>query len=221
MTTPDGTASRITGILRYLAQCGISRAYQLPVRRSDGRVTTISFPGEERISNALKNLNYRELYRDFLQHQAYTAVMLDNAIVQIMYRYRGSELSGHRLAFFAAPELEEFQNVPEWYWHDEPFIDVMAAATAPTLFRFDYNADEEHHRSVVHPKSHLTIGRYGRCRIPVVAPLSPYMFMDFVLRNFYDTTKKSYSSSLPRSRSHFNESIDANERRVMHVVVPR
>ena len=150
----------------------------------------------------------------------YTAVMLNNAIMQIMYRFRGSELAGHRLAFFAAPDLNEFQNVPDWYRHDEPFIDMMATATAPVLLGFDYDAADERHRSVVHPKSHLTIGRYEHCRIPVAAPLTPYRFMDFVLRHFYDTKGASYSSELPRSTSRFNESIDVAERQVLHLVVP-
>ena len=146
--------------------------------------------------------------------------MLDNAVIQIMYRFRGSELADHRLAFFAAPELEEFQNAPDRYLHDDQFVDIQERTTAPTLIRFDYSADEQRHQSVVHPKSHLTLGRYEQCRIPVSAPLTPYCFMDFVLRNFYDTGFKSYSSRLPRSKARFADSIDANERRVMHMMVP-
>lgn len=147
--------------------------------------------------------------------------MLDNSVVQIMYRFKGSELAGHRLVFFGAPDLEEFQNAPEWYRHDERFVDVLATPTAPVLIRFDYDADDARHQSVVHPRSHLTLGRYEGCRIPVSAPLSPYRFMDFVLRCFYDTPTKSYSSALPRSKSRFEQSIDANERLVMHMEVPR
>ncbi len=146
--------------------------------------------------------------------------MRDYAVIQIMYRFRGSELASHRLAFFAAPKLVEFQNEPDWYPYDDPFVDIQERTTAPALIRFDYSAAEERHQSVVHPKSHLTLGRYEQCRIPVSAPLTPYCFMDFVLRNFYDTGRKSYSSRLPRSTSRFAESIDANEQCVMHMMVP-
>lgn len=220
MPTPKGTASRIAGILQYLAECGISRTSQSPVSRSEGPFTTVTCPGAKFISVALKHLDYRDIYRHFLQKGIYTAVMLDNAVVQLMYRFRGSKLSDHRLAFFAAPELKEFQNAPEWYWHDEPFIDVMETSTAPLLLRFDYNAEEARQRSVVHPKTHLTLGRYERCRIPVASPLSPHQFMDFILRNFYDTTARSYANSLPRSGSVFDQSIDESEQRLIHVVVP-
>ena len=220
MATPEGTAKRINGILRYLVKSGLARAQKPAVCCSYGRFKTVSFPGAEHVSVALKNRDYRETYLDFLRRRAYTVLMLDNAVIQIMYRFRGSKLVGHRLAFFAAPELMEFQNAPDWYLHDDPFVDIQERTTAPTLIRFDYNADEERHQSVVHPKSHLTLGRYEECRIPVSAPLTPYCFVDFVLRNFYDTRRKLYSSRLPRSRNRFAESINADEQRLMHMVVP-
>lgn len=220
MASPEGTASRIRGITHYLVQAGISRDQQHTVCRSERSFTTVSFPGAEFISVALKDQDYREAYRYLVERRAYTVAMLDNSVVQIMYRFRGSELAGHRLAFFGAPDLEEFQNAPEWYRHDERFVDVLAATTAPVLIRFDYDADEGRHRSVVHPRSHLTLGRYKGCRIPVSAPLSPYRFMDFLLRNFYDTPTRSYSNALPRSKSSFGTSIDASERLVMHMEVP-
>lgn len=220
MAGPEGIAARIRGILHYVSEAGVSRDQQQTVCRWRRPYTTVSFPGAEHISAALKNHDYRQIYRHLVECRAYTAVMLDHAVVQIMYRFRGSELIGHRLAFFAAPDLGEFQNAPEWYRRDDRFADVIGTATAPALIRFDYDADERRHRSVVHPKSHLTLGRYEGCRIPVSAPLSPYRFMDFVLRNFYDTPAKSYSSALPRSRSSFGDTIDASERLVMHMAVP-
>lgn len=179
----------------------------------------MSFPNARHISIGLKKQDYREIYCHFLENRAYTVVMLDNALVQIMYRFKGSKLIAHRLAFFPAPDLQEFQNAPEWYWHDELFIDVLARTTAPALVRFDYNANQERHRPVLHPKSHLTLGQYEGCRIPVSAPLTPYQFMDFVLRNFYDTPNKSYANKLPPIGKPFAESIDAEERSVMHMTV--
>lgn len=220
MASPEGTAARIRGILQYLAKVGLSLDQQQPVSRSERQFTTVSFGGAEHVSKTLKNRDYRDTYRYLVAHRAYTAVMIDNALVQIMYRFKGSKLASHRLAFLTAPELGEFQNAPEWYWHDAPFVDILSTATAPALIRFDYSADDERHRSVLHPKSHLTLGRYEGCRIPVSAPLTPYRFMDFVLRNFYDTPAKSYSSRLPRSRSSFVDTVDDSERLVMHMAVP-
>lgn len=124
------------------------------------------------------------------------------------------------MAFFPAPKLDEFQSAPEWYLRDDVCVDVVARTTTPTLLRFDYDAREGRHRPVTHPKSHLTLGRYEGCRIPVTAPLTPYRFIDFVLRNFYDTAQTCYSNGLPRSTTRFDDTIDASEKHVLHVAVP-
>lgn len=52
------------------------------------------------------------------------------------------------------------------------------------------------------------------------APLTPDRFMDFVLRNFYDTTERRYSNDLPRSTVRLPDTIDPRERGVLHVAVP-
>ena len=220
MASAEGTVSRVDGLLRYLGKVGIARHYQRAVLHPDGRAAQVSFPGAEHVSAAMKDQDYRRIYRRFLTERAYSAVMLDNAILQIMYRFKGRELTAHRLAFFPAPKLEEFQNAPEWYLHDDVFIDVVARTTTPTLVRFDYDASEKRHRPVIHPKSHLTLGRYEGCRIPVSAPLTPYRFMDFVLRSFYDTPARRYSNDLPRSTARSDDTIDASEQDVLHVAVP-
>lgn len=216
----EGTVSRVNGLLRYLGKVGIARHYQRAVLHPGGRAAHVSFPGAEHVSAAMKNQDYRRIYRHFVEERAYSAVMLDNAIVQIMYRFEGRKLMAHRLAFFPAPKLEEFQNVPEWYLRDEVFVDVVARTTTPTLVRFDYDASEARYRPVTHPKSHLTLGRYEGCRIPVSAPLTPDRFMDFVLRNFYDTTERRYSNDLSRSTVRLPDTIDPRERGVLHVAVP-
>lgn len=176
MTSAEGTVRRVDGLLRHLGKVGIARHYQRAVLYR--RTGQVSFPGAEHVSAAMKDQDYRRIYRRLLTERAYSAIMLNNAILQIMYRFKGRELVAHRLAFFPAPKLEEFQNAPEWYLHDDVFVDVVARTTAPTLIRFDYDASEERHRPVIHPKSHLTLGRYEGCRIPVSAPLTPYRFMD-------------------------------------------
>lgn len=220
MTSAEGTVSRIDGLLRYLGKVGIARHYQRAVVHVDGRAAQVSFPGAKRVSAAMRNQDYRRIYRRFLAERAYSAVMLDNAILQIMYRFKGRELTAHRLAFFPAPKLEEFQSAPEWYLHDDVFVDIVARTTTPTLVRFDYDANEERHQPVIHPKSHLTLGCYEGCRIPVSAPLTPYRFLDFVLRSFYDTAARRYSNDLPRSTARFDDTIDASEQDVLHVAVP-
>lgn len=220
MTSPDGMFTRVSGVIRYLAIAGLSRDQQPAVRHLEGRFTTLSFPGAKHVSEALKNRDYRETYHHLRKRRAYTVAMLDHALIQIMYRFRGSALASHRLAFFAAPNMEEFQNAPKWYLHDNHFVDVQARTSAPVLVRFDFDADEQRHRPVVHPKSHMTLGRYEGCRIPVSAPLSPEIFMDFILRNFYDTADKAYSNKLHRSSERLGQTIDVSEQRLTHIAIP-
>lgn len=68
--------------------------------------------------------------------------------------------------------------------------------------------------------SHLTLGQYENCRVPVTAPLTPYWFVAFVLRNFYHTAFTCYAQDLPLFDNDFEETIDPTERSVIHVQVP-
>ena len=90
----------------------------------------------------------------------------------------------------------------------------------PVPLRIDYTASEQAHRPVTHPRCHLTLGQYRSCRIPVSSPLTPCRFMDFLLRSFYDDEEHAYANQLPSSIRGFTTSIHADERKVVHVVVP-
>ena len=43
-----------------------------------------------------------------------------NALIQMSYTFASGKLQRHRLAFFPAPHIEEFQTVPEVYDEDLP-----------------------------------------------------------------------------------------------------
>lgn len=63
-------------------------------------------------------------------------------------------------------------------------------------------------------------GDWPECRIPVSAPVPPVVFVDFLLRSFYDTRLMRWSEGLPREDMRFEPSIHDQERQVLHVVVP-
>ena len=168
------------------------------------------------VSIALKNLAYREIYYQLVQDHAYNVKMLDGALIQMMYRFSNGTLQSHRLAFFPSPDLEEFQNNPDIYIEQAIYADVIARNIVPFPLRFDYNAQEGH----IHPRSHLTLGQYEHCRIPVTGPLTPFRFIDFILRNFYHTAFNQYADSLPRIRDSFDKSIRPEEERIIHLTVP-
>ncbi len=137
------------------------------------------------------------------------------------YAFDRNALAKHRLAFLTCPYLMRFDEDPARYFNDERYTDILSREVDPISIRFDYDHSDSRHKDVLHPKSHLTIGSYEHCRVPVSSPLTPLGFVGFVLRNFYRTATDDFASGLPRARAVFPTSITAKEEAVIHVVVPR
>ena len=221
MPTPRQIREQINELVSYLVEIGIADDQAFAFQRSmKGNRVQITFEGSEHISIALKkNRAYDEIYQDIAQARAYNLKMLDGALIQMMYEFAGPTLQRHRLAFFPALHLEDFQNDPDLYLEDAIYADVVAKNIVSFPVRFDCDAHEEQ-QEFVHPKSHLTLGQYENCRIPVTAPVTPFWFVDFILRNFYHTAFQRYADGLPDRGDAFAESILPTERDVIHVVVP-
>lgn len=220
MPTPNQIEKQINELIKYLVETSLVDDQQFAFQRS-GRdnLVLVTFDKAEHVPVSLKDRSYNEIYQDLAQERAYNAKMLDGALIQMMYAFADGTLQRHRLAFFPAPHLEEFQNYPDVYQDDEIYADVMAKNVVPFPVRFDYHAGNGH-QELVHPKSHLTLGQYQKCRIPVTAPMTPFWFVDFILRNFYSTVFARHADELPAQHGSFAESIFPSERRVVHVVVP-
>lgn len=220
MPSPSDIEKQINDLITYLVKISLADdqcfAFQRAARDNSVQVT---FAGSEHVSIALRNLPYDEIYSRLEQERAYNVKMLDGALVQMMYLFADETLQRHRLAFFPSPHLEEFQNNPDIYQEDEMYADVVARNIVPFPVRFDYDAQEAY-QEFAHPKSHLTLGQYQNCRIPVTAPMTPFWFIDFVLRNFYHTVHARQADALPIWDDSFAESIRPAERDVVHVMVP-
>ncbi|WP_412733954.1 DUF2290 domain-containing protein [Halalkalibacterium halodurans] len=119
----------------------------------------------------------------------------------------------HRLAFYPSPYLEYYQNDPETYDYDDLFADILSQ-TNNTL-RFDFDVDPEKFKVVHHPISHLTIGQYKNCRIPVSSAISPTLYLDFILRNFYFDFDFPSVINL-KNQGIFPRSIDKREESILH-----
>lgn len=168
---------------------------------------------------ALKNIAYRDIYRELEKARCFNFKMLDGALVTLRYRFRVGEVCEHVLCYFPSPDLEHFQNDPEVYLLDEIYADVIERNIVPFPVRFDFSDDAEKFVEVHHPYSHLTLGQYRNCRIPVCSPLSPLTFGGFILRNFYNTAFRKYSNEIPAAELLFSNTITANERKIAHVVL--
>ena len=221
MPTLSQIEKQINELIKYLVEESLTNAQYFAFQRlSRDGFSEVTFQNAEHLSIALKNLPYEEVYKHLVQREAYNVKMLDGALIQMMYAFADETLQRHRLAFFPAPHLEEFQNNPDIYQDDEIYADVIAKNIVPFPVRFDYDARDSHYQEVVHPKSHLTLGQYEHCRIPVTAPMTPFWFIDFILRNFYHTASVRYTDRLPVQDGSFAESILPAERDVVHMVVP-
>lgn len=215
------TYTQINTLISYLVEKGLADAQQYAIlRAAGGRIKHVSFSRSGFINVALKNIRYTDIYEQLAEARAYNVKMLDGALIQMMYSFDAETVDRHRLAFFPAPHLEEFQNNPEVYLEDEIYADVVDRSIVPFPVRFDYSIDSDGIDTTDHPISHMTLGQYRNCRIPVTAPVSPFRFIEFVLRNFYHTAFVRYADSLPRVVNSFADTIRPHERGLIHVVVP-
>ncbi|WP_322745046.1 DUF2290 domain-containing protein [Leptolyngbya ectocarpi] len=177
----------------------------------------ISYSGMQNLSIALKNIDYKEIYEELDEGENYNIKMIDGALIQLLYTYRDSALASHRLAFFPSPFLYDFQNEPEVYEDDEIYADIIAKNILPVPIRFDY--DPENYRELEHPKSHLTLGQFKNCRIPVCSPITPNAFIDFILRSFYNTAFQKFTDELNFSSNLFDETISSVEKKIIHLAI--
>ena len=221
MFAPHKVAEQINRIIAYLVETGLSDSQSYAFRRTiRDNLEEVTFENAKYISGALRECAYDEIYQYLVQKRVYTVKMLDGALIQITYIFSGDTLERHRLAFFSAPHLEEFQNNPGVYLEDEIYADILAKNIVPFPIRFDYDCREEIYEELEHPKSHLTLGQYRNCRIPVTAPVTPFWFIHFILKNFYHTAFTKYAEDLPPPGDSFAESILPAERNVVHVTIP-
>jgi hypothetical protein len=210
----------IDGLISRLIDKGICDDQNFTAIRSFGSKVDVSFSGQNPISIALGDIEYAEIYRELAKTRSYNMRLIDGALLQMMYRIEGGKLLQHRLTFYPSPILRPFQDDPEAYMRDELFIEIVQRRIVPFPLRFDFDAREGVYNDVTHPKSHLTLGDAKGCRIPVSAPLTPRWFVEFILRNFYQTDTHDFISCLPQHKITLPTSITGNEKGLMHIVIP-
>jgi hypothetical protein len=141
--------------------------------------------------------------------------MVDGGLIQMLYTFQRGELIKHSLSFSPSPDLLEFQNNPEVYEEDILYAEVLLKNVVVTPIRFDFDTKVfcDYH----HPKSHMTIGQYKNCRIPVSAPLTPYQLLNFILRAFDNTAFREYCLELKRRAEYFPLIITDLEQSLPHL----
>ncbi|MDZ4858002.1 MAG: DUF2290 domain-containing protein [Candidatus Hydrogenedentes bacterium] len=217
--TPKQTLKEIYQLTEALVGLSLSNEQHFPTTRGNANAAfEISVSSAARMSVALKNLPYRDVYWELEKAQCFNFKMLDGALIFLRYRFLVGVICEHSLSYFPSPDLEHFQNDPEVYLDDEIYAEVVAKNIVPFPIRFDFSNDDKKFVEVDHPYSHLTLGQYTNCRIPVCSPLGPLAFGGFILRNFYNTASRKYSAKIPTSNLGFVNTITAKERKIPHVV---
>ena len=121
----------------------------------------------------------------------------------------------HRLAFFPSPDLLEYQNNQDIYDDDEIYGDIVDRNIVTVPIRFDF--DPASFVELEHPKSHMTLGQYKNCRIAVSGPLSPFHFVVFILRSFYNTPFRNFCSEMRQGGFNFDDCITERECGFVHM----
>ena len=214
---PQRILQEINRVTSYFVSKGITRAQNFSIQRTAGNFTDVTFDTARLVGGALRDLPYEEIHRQLIIDKAFNIRMIDNALLQFMYRFDKRGIVKHRLAFFPSPNVDDFLRYPRLHSTDDRRLGIEQRTTIPVPLRFDYDVAAAKPNSA-HAASHLTIGGYRRCRIPVSAPLTPRMFAEFILQYFY---LPSIADGLPPSRIRFPTSISELEKKKIYLMIPQ
>jgi len=218
----DDTLREINELMAAMVGLSLSNEQNFP---STHGTTNLSFEitvkNATSLTIALRNVSYRDIYDSLSDAGCFNMKLIDGALVCLRYRFERGELMEHCLSYFPSPDLDHFQNDPEAYLIDDIYADIVARNIVPFPIRFDFNADTARYADVDHPYSHLTLGQYENCRIPVCSPVSPLVFGGFILRNFYNTAFRKFSNEIPAPGFLFDRTISHAEQQVAHLVLAR
>jgi hypothetical protein len=170
-------------------------------------------------SVALRDISYDEVYSELDANDSYHVKLMDGGLLIFQYSFLADgTLKQHRLGYFPNPKLPSVDDAPDLYERDELYGDITAKRLVRFPIRFDYAPDQW--RDVVHPKSHLSLGQYENCRIPVSGPLGPSSFGMFILRSFYFRAYMRHKNTFDRKPviSRFVPTISKGEKRITHLV---
>lgn len=214
MTNHRYIHQQIQIITQKLISVGLSAQQNQPTMKGSSE---IAYAGMKNLSIALKNVEYIEIYKELDKNRNYNIKMIDGALLQFLYTYDKSKLISHRLAFFPSPFLYDFQSEPELYESDEIYADIIARNILPVPIRFDY--DPANYRELDHPKCHLTLGQFKNCRIPINSPITPNIFISFILRSFYNTALRKFTNELDFPSDLFDKTITPVEQKILHLAI--
>jgi hypothetical protein len=205
----------ITQLTGKLIECGLAVNQNFP-RENDGFVT---WSKQKNLSIALKNIDYREIYKELNNTKNYNIKMIDGALIQMLYTFSKKEIISHTLAFYPSPNLERYEDniedYEEYYYGEGVYANIILKHIVSFPLRFDYSPKQ--YVDVVHPSVHMHLGLYKDCRIPVSTPLTPNVYIGFLLRNFYSSAFKEHFHKYNFNSIKLARTITEKEERLLHI----
>ncbi|HCA5044352.1 DUF2290 domain-containing protein [Acinetobacter baumannii] len=199
----------------FLKNSLIDKYNSYSLRDHPDNKTEICISSCKDISFTLSSMSYKELYEESFKRNLFNYLMLDGALIQFNYLFDKGKIYKHRLAYLPSPNMEAFQHEPDLYIEQPMYAEIIEPSIVPVPIRFDF--DETAFEELHHPKSHFTLGQYKNCRIATGSPISPIIFVDFILRSFYNTAYKSYNQYIQYPRNIFDSTITDREKSFLHM----
>lgn len=220
--------AELIDLTKFLIRESLVDDQNMAIRRDvgGGRVNLESPYWNDEFSapDLLSKVSYSELYAGLVDQRAYDLKFLDGGLVQLRFEFDASRpwsLIRACSAYFPSPDLTPYQTDPEIYLRDEVFGSVVDLRAVTTPLRFDFDAREGVPVDLHHPVSHVTFGLYPHCRIAAAGPITPYYFIEFLLRAFYRTRDwLATHDGLPSPRVAVPRTITSMEESLMHFGVP-
>lgn len=168
-----------------------------------------------------EKIPYGELYERLKESRSYDLKFLDGAFVQFRFMFKDTDtLTKSELRFLPSPNLMTFQEDPDLYLNDELYGDVVDKRAVTVPLRFDFDDSDQVVRDILHPVSHLTLGQYPHCRIAVTSAITPYHFVEFLLRSFYRGKTTLPTEGMPGARAVMRQTITQGEQKLLHIAFP-
>ncbi|MCW2312213.1 DUF2290 domain-containing protein [Rhodoferax antarcticus] len=215
--TPEIVEGQLKDVFKRMIGSGLSVKQFYPKKNNlpNGR---LSFGDLASASIAMKNVAYDTIFTELDQNESYHIRLPDGGLLIFQYTFeRTGALCKHRLAFFPSPRLPTIEEAPHLYENDELYGDILLNRIVRFPIRFDF--DPDNHRDVLHPISHLTLGQFDNCRVPIVSAVPPNSFLMFVLRNFYYRSYTRHKNRFDKSMPYYRlvATITKDERRISHL----
>lgn len=199
-----------------LLSAGLADSYQWPKLSIAADHVTVG-PATGVTASVLRARSYEELYEDQLTSQSYNALLPDGALLQLSYRLEADMVVRHRLCYLPSPYHAPYEEDPDVYIGSELFAEIVGEQYAIVPLRFDFDRRPEAAVEGTHPVSHLTLGQYKNCRVPVSGPVSPGAFLDFVLSHFYSSAWSPLKAASVSRLGRMGDTLSANELSETHL----